>query len=227
MRRLILFVFLASCLLISCGRHERVKVLPPVEIGDRLPEVSDTLSVDVFLDGTLSMKGFTVPGVTSRYVQTIQLLERAAQKGWDKGSVIFYKFGSRIDPIAGRAYLEAAKPSFYSSPREFQKTYIEKVIDFPRGYVPPAGGIITGDNLPNGDNLKVIVTDLFQDSADVALLTKSLKENYLAKNLAVGVLGIKSEFAGKVYDVGPVNYTFDYASGDSPEKFRPFYVLIL
>jgi hypothetical protein len=42
------------------------------------------------------------------------------------------------------------------------------------------------------------------------------------------VLGLKSEFNGTIYDVGPSNQQFTYTTdGKSEDKFHPFYVLIL
>ncbi|MEN3332418.1 MAG: hypothetical protein V7641_1783 [Blastocatellia bacterium] len=204
-------IFCISLLMFWGCPPKRVNVLPPDDPNDHFPEISNTLAVDVFLDATLSMKGFLVPGVLSYYEQTLPLLESAVGKGWEGGHTTFYRFGSHIAPIAGRAHVEATQPGFYTNPEYFQKTFIENVIDY-----------------ANVDHLTIIATDLFQNEVDVNLLTGKLKEKYLTKNLAIGILGIKSEFAGPIYDVGVKNYTFEYNSGSSqPDRFRPFYLLIL
>jgi hypothetical protein len=208
------FCFILVILVFSLpqlGCESKVKELPPEDASDNVGEVSDTLDVDIFLDATLSMKGFIIPGVASHYEQTIQLLERAVGKGWQNGKAMFYRFGSTISPIKSRGYLEAAQPGFYTDKKFFQKTFIENVLDSAKT-----------------ENLTVIVTDLFQNDADVNLLTRKLKEKYLIKNLAIGILGIKSEFNGSVYDVGIRNYSFAYTSNNAnSETFRPFYVLML
>lgn len=157
------------------------------------------------------MKGFIVPGTSTYYQQTIPLLESSVERGWPGGSVAFNKFGTKISALEGRSYLDAIKPSFYSDQEVNLRTYIEGVID-------------SADT----NHLTLIVTDLFQDNADVNLLTGKLKDKYITQNLSVGVMGIKSEFEGTVYDVGPNNYSFAYKSDAAdPSTFRPFYILAL
>jgi len=93
----------------------------------------------------------------------------------------------------------------------FEQTLIQNVID-----------------QASAEKLTIIVTDLFQTDVDVNVFTNKIKNKFLANNLAVGVLGIKSEFDGQVFDVGPNNYTFNYKSDQkNPGTFRPFYLLAL
>lgn len=201
----LLFVSFLSAGFSSCGKK---LVPPPPEAQDSYPPVSDSMEVDLFFDATLSMKGFVSTQTTSLYQQTVPLLERGVIEGWHGGQAKFYKFGDEIAPLPNRAYLEAAKPAFYSDSRYNKKTFIERVIDQAKP-----------------DHLTVIVTDLFQDNADVNQLSDKLKQRFIANNLAVGIYAIRSQFAGQVYDVGPDNYSFAYKSGEKPDSFRPFYLL--
>ena len=70
------------------------------------------------------------------------------------------------------------------------------------------------------------MTDLFQDRRDVNLLVSQLKDKYIKNGLEVGLLGLRSEFNGKVYNLGttPILYR---STPDNPETFRPFYLLVL
>ncbi len=181
---------------------------PPNEPSRRFSPVSETLKVDLFFDATLSMEGFVKTQSSSYYQQTVHLLERGVIEGWKGGQVAFHKFGDEIAPLPGRQYLDAAKPTFYTDAKYNKKTYIERVID--RAEL---------------DHLTVIVTDLFQDNADVNQLSEKLKQKFFANGLAVGVLGIRSQYQGTVYDVGADNYTFAYTSREKPETGRPFYLL--
>src|ERR1700755_3170807 len=119
---------------------------PPIDPNNIYPTVSDNLHADIYLDATLSMKGFIVSGTSTYYQQTIPLLESAVERGWPGGSVTFNKFGTRISPLEGRSYLNAGKHTFYTDQEVNLRTYIEGVIDS-----------------ANTDNLTLIVTDLFQD----------------------------------------------------------------
>jgi hypothetical protein len=174
------------------------------------------LHVDIFLDATLSMQGFVNPGTSTYYAQLLPLLESAVTSGWSDQNIRFFKFGTQTPEIRIRQeFLRAGLPIFYTYEEGFKETSVDKVIDFENANT-------------NENRLKVIVTDLFQNDSDVNLLTKKLKEQYIAKNLAVGILGVKSQFNGTVYDVGIERDKFDYSSNDkTTESLRPFYVLIL
>jgi hypothetical protein len=182
---------------------------------NKFPPASPTLKVHVFLDGTTSMKGFIVPGVTSRYQQVLPLLESTVERGWSGSQISFYRFGTVIEELPDRKYLEAQHEKFYEQNEIRARTLIQNVIDF--------------TSQENSDNsLTAIVTDLFQTDVDVNLISRKIKENFITKNLSVGIVGIKSQFNGKVYDVGPNNYAFDYKTDNSnPTSFRPFYILVL
>jgi hypothetical protein len=157
------------------------------------------------------MKGFIVPGIASRYQQALPFLESIVERGWSGGQVAFYRFGTIIEDLPERKYLEAQRPQFYIDNKVFKETLIQNVID-----------------KASTDDLTIVVTDLFQTDVDVNLITKKIKEKYFANNLAVGVLAVKSEFSGQVFDVGPNNYAFSYKSDNgNPATFRPFYVLAL
>jgi hypothetical protein len=199
---------LGVCLALSLTACGKKRSPPPEDERVELGPVSDALKVDLFFDATLSMKGFVLTETTSSYQQAVPLLERGVIEGWNGGQATFYKFGDDIAPLPGRKYLNAAKPTFYGDSKYNKKTLIERVIE-----------------QAEPEHLTVIVTDLFQDNADVNQLSERLKQKFIAHDLAVGVYAVRSQFAGRVYDVGPDNYSFDYKSGDNSEKYRPFYLL--
>ncbi|HKV42198.1 MAG TPA: hypothetical protein VJX67_23550 [Blastocatellia bacterium] len=195
----------------GCDPGSMLQEAAPRVYGAPLAAVSHDLSVDVYIDSTLSMKGFLVPGVYSYYEQTLVAIERTLEKGWSQVNPAFHRFGTKIGDINGRLHVVAAKPPFYTDREYNKKTFIENVI-----------------KAADTTHLTVIVTDLFQDEADVSKLTGGLKQKYVRGNLAIGVLAIKSQFRGEVYDVGTKNYAFPYSCGEAPpERFRPFYLLIL
>lgn len=167
---------------------------------------SQNLRVDVYLDATLSMKGFTEADSFSFYQQTIPLLESSIINTL-KGEKAFYKFGNKSEELKGRDYLLAQKPAFYADANFNTRTLIENVLEN-----------------ASPQSLTVVVTDLFQDNADVNQLSDKIKSKFITANLAVGVLGIKSQFKGTVYDVGADNYSFPYQTAHEA-TFRPFYVL--
>lgn len=195
-------------LLTSSCTKKRTLAPPEVERSG-LELISDALEVSIYFDATLSMKGFVSTTTASNYQLIVPLLERAVIEGWNGGQARFFKFGDDIAPLPGRDYLNAAKSSFYADSKYNRKTLIERVIEQAK---------------PQG--LTVIVTDLFQNNADVNQLSDKLKQKFIANNMAVGIYAVRSQFSGTVYDVGPDNYTFAYASGE-PATERPFYLVAL
>jgi len=214
----VLFIIVSTS---GCGRQ----VVPPPpqpDPSDILEPVSHTLTVRIFLDATLSMKGFVVPGPSTLYAQTLQRLESPAVGGWNTVALRFYKFGTQVLSLERSAFLRAAVDTdFYLDPEVFRETQIQKVIDHEDEDKEDP------DSTNSNSTLTVIVTDLFQTDADVTLLVTKLKEKCVRKNLAVGILALKSQYDGIIYDVGMNADAFQYRSNENPESFRPFYLLLL
>lgn len=208
---IVLAVFIAGCKTITekfSGQSStgRCSVISTVESKDILSPPTENLQVDVYLDATLSMKGFTESDSFSYYQQTIPLLESSVINTL-KGEKVFYKFGNKAEVIKDRDFLISQKPEFYADADFNTKTLIENVLEN-----------------SNPQNLTIIVTDLFQNNADVNQLSEKIKSKFINANLAVGIFGIKSQFSGTVYDVGSGNYTFPYKTADEA-TYRPFYIL--
>ncbi len=174
------------------------------EVVGAAPPKSDRIDIDVYVDATTSMEGFTA-GEGSAYGQFLDQLEASALSAWKSANPRFYKFGQVIKPIDRSHFLLAkTSPGFYREKGVFANTYIDSVV-----------------NRTDPNNLSVLVTDLFQDEGDVNMMVESIKTKCFAKGVMVGVLGVKSAFKGTVYDVPayPQGYPLD-----SPE--RPFYAVI-
>ncbi|MFH0992059.1 MAG: hypothetical protein V1799_18795 [bacterium] len=177
---------------------------PAIHQYEKLEDKSTEINVDVFYDATLSMQGFVNLGITTDYARTVDRIEGSITTGWPNATVTFYRFGTTIRELTGREQKNVVKPAFYNEPDLRGVTSMEKVID----------GAST-------ERLTIIVADLFQDDADVTQLVNKLKDRFLPKDLSVGLLGIKSEFRGTVFDVGINRDRFDY------DGQRPFYILMI
>jgi hypothetical protein len=191
--------------LFSC-KTEKLYSLPPPKFPDEMPDKSTKITAEVFFDASLSMQGFANPGIATDYARVLDRLEGSLTSGWPQSAVKFFRFGAGVLELsaAERSSLNFAKPSFYDNPELKSSTLIENAI-----------------RAAKAENLTIIITDLFQNDADVTKLISLLKDNFLAKGCAVGLFGIKSAFAGTVYDVG-INYDkFDYSG------LRPFYLLMI
>mgnify|MGYP002624401172 CR=1 FL=1 len=160
-------------------------------------------NVDIYFDSTESMRGYTTLDADNIYRTLPYLLHDI---GDSMGEVKFFKFGEKITPLQPHEYKNFTTEEPYNEIITEVHNVIEK---------------------SNPENLSIIITDLFENDADWSIITEKIRKKYFAKNLDVAVIGIKNPFQGKIFDVGLKKASFDYDSGSSPEKFRPFYLLVL
>lgn len=173
---------------------------------------SETVNTIIQIDGTPSMQGFIKNFTNSRYAQTLDLLDRASTTTWKNSQAQYFRFGTAKQQIDRQTYLQAKLPEFYAGSNPiFRVSQIESAIT-------PAAK----------DRVSIIVTDLYQKDSDTNLVLQKLKEGYLQQGYAVGIIAIRSEFDGIVYDVGIKNTQFSYSTkGKKTDLFRPFYVIVL
>jgi len=194
----------AALFVLSC-QPMRPHVDPPEDDGCGAVS-SDTLTVHLFLDASGSMRGFVqgTQGV-DYYSHLLESLELLAIKSPKPFVAKFYRFGGDVHEIQRNQYYQARNRdgSFFTEP----ETRVDKVVESAGKAEQP--------------HLVCVVTDLFQEDSDINLLTAAIRQSYLARGLAVGMLGIRSSFCGKVSDVGPSRVRFSYSG------LRPFYVLCL
>lgn len=185
-----------------------------------LGEISDKLVARIYFDASVSMKGFVVPNST-KYKSILSPLESVITSGWKNGRTEFFSFGENVQDIDRDSYLSVGSVDFYVEWR----TYIQKIFEYEQQLDVDTSSNDT-NNSPEGNHIVVIVTDLFQDRRDVNLLVRQLKEKYINNGLEVGLLGLRSEFDGTVYNLGtsPILYS---SKTDDPETFRPFYLLVI
>ncbi len=221
-------VLVATLLLLSaCQAPSNVDLTCDVSPGitnnqsQKTNQKSSNITIAIHLDGTPSMQGFVKNFTNSNYIKTLNLLDTAATTGWSKSqsTIKYYRFGTESQQLKNReAYLQAQLPDFYSgSEVVFQESQIETAM-----------ANSSPDKGKNPNVVSIVVTDLYQKDSDMNLLLDNLKSKYLQKGYAVGILAVKSQFNGMVYDVGIRGDKFSYNTEGKPvEKFHPFYVIFL
>lgn len=168
---------------------------------------TDNIDVDMYIDGTFSMAGYVNYPVTTIYVDALKEVERTVASTWKKDNIQFIKFGDGYHKLNREQFLQIDKTIFY----EQLDTSLQKVVE-------------------NVDEkkLNIIVTDLFQTNQDIESLMLAIKRKCFANNDgALAVLGLKSQFNGRIYDIGKNLAAYDYASNDDVDSYRPFYFLIM
>ena len=164
---------------------------------------TDQISIDIYVDATTSMEGFAV-NTSSKYSQFLDQLEASGMSAWKNADIKFFKFGQIIKSIDRPQFLSAKNNlQFYRDPEVKKETYIDSVVKH-----------------TDSKRLSVLITDLFQTEGDVNTMVEKIKEKCFANNIAVGILRIKTDFNGTVYDVpGRAPYALNTTE-------RPFYAIV-
>lgn len=205
---------LFSMLFVGCQKTPHPEVLFPENFPQNQPASSQTVSEKpsprVYLDTTPSMQGFAHPGSSGQYGIFLRELDLALEQGWKAVGTQYFRFGTKAAPITGApAYQAASSVGFYGG-----EGFTDTQIDLPLDQVNPSG-------------LTLIVTDLFQNGAEVGSLIQKIRQKVLPNRLSVAIIGVKAEFSGTIYDVGQQHMSFPYDSRGNAKKYRPFYLMVI
>ena len=201
--KLIFFLlFLCFFIVSGCGSGAKRAVDPP-EIKKQTK--AESVDIDVYIDGTVSMGGFVNFPDSTVYVNSLKAIEQAAASAWKKENINYVKFGDKFTALNRASFNDVVSPAFYNeSSTRLDQTFEQADVN----------------------KLNVIITDLFQTDQDVNSIMLLLKRKFLVNDKAIAIIGIKSQFDGTVYDVGKTKASFEYKSGDNKESYRPFYFVI-
>lgn len=231
------FILLAGC----NTDIEDIPKIPPDPSNTTPGEISDKLIAHIYFDATISMEGFVFQEST-KYTQICPDLESVIQSGWIDGKAVFYRFGEQVESIDRYTYLQAGTRDFYNNTRINRETLIERVIyhDVRLDNNQDSENNTLEDSEENNaeseevnnpsehNRLVIIVTDLFQDRRDINLLVSKLRDHYIRNGLEIGLLGLRSQFEGTVFDTGLDDRPLPYRSNpEDPETYRPFYLLVI
>lgn len=197
-------LLLSGCSISDIGHSTRGTVEAPPSVDTYAK--SDTITADIYLDGTTSMYGYVnYPGGTI-YGDAVKNIERTITENWKNDSINYIKFGDTFQKMSRDAFLQMDTTAFYDQ----KDTSLQKVIEQ------------TQDN-----DLSIIITDLFQTNQDLDSLVHSIKNKGMGNGRAVAVIGLKSQFNGKIFDVGKNMSSLDYASSDDSSTYRPVYLIVM
>jgi hypothetical protein len=209
------FLFLLLFVIFTTGYAQRVSA-PSSSVINNPPPITKRLAFDVYLDASISMAGYVSEGPYSLYAETLGFIEKTIRTGWTDASIAFYKFGERSpESIKRERFLEAKQPDFYDQ----KTTNIDQVVEFI-------------SNRPGKKEEKIlfsiIITDLLQSDTDFDNIAQLLRDKFIKKSYAVGILGMRSEFSGFIYDLGDSIPKLNYKSNSKDFRtFRPFYYILI
>jgi hypothetical protein len=194
------------------GKSAGAALLPEAEDSGS-QAVSKSIDLHFYLDASGSMKAFLAAPKVGQNNYFTRVLNKAGDilsESWN-ANVSFWRFGEGDPrPLDSESFSKFLAPSAYTD----RSTHIEKAItDKSHAAQEPAGSA-------DRRQVKVIVTDLWQDKDGAGTLAVLLDNAYLNQEpLAVGVLGVRSVFHGKVDLSG-------HSKPDDAADSMPFYFLI-
>lgn len=204
-KKILVFILtiLFTMSLFGCSEKRTVVDMPEVTKAVK----TDEINADIYIDGTYSMAGYVNYPTTTVYSDSLKDLERTIASTWKKETVQYIKFGDSYQILNREQFLQSDKPVFY----EQVNTNLQNVI-----------------NDTDLNKLNIIVTDLFQTNQDIESLMLSIKQKYVSNdNKAIAIIGAKSQFNGRIYDIGKSQSYVDYVSTENSSSYRPFYILVL
>ena len=162
---------------------------------------SDVTKINVFFDATLSMQGFA--NANNSILLTLIKNQFDSYLGNISSNKNYFVFGDEVNKVSYNELKKIDQPQFYNP--GFKKTKINLVIDSIN-----KGGI---------NNLNVIITDLYENDADLNQILLKLRTT-IDIGFSIAILGVKPAFQGKIYDVFYKGkpYSFNY-SGKHPIFF--------
>ncbi|MGK7883230.1 MAG: hypothetical protein AB4057_01220 [Crocosphaera sp.] len=169
---------------------------------------SNPKQIIISIDGTPSMRGF-VSNNNSRYIRTLRLLKNATTTAFPTTpSPDFFAFGT--ERVKSIELEQAEQEIFYSGSDPKLRDAVTSQIVIP-------------NKNDQENSLHVVVTDLYQKKAQWEDLVANLKDHYLLKNgSAVGIIAVRSDFRGDIYDIG-----LDGRTQRNIKTNHPFYILVL
>ncbi|MCM1982610.1 hypothetical protein [Lyngbya confervoides] len=181
-----------------------------------------TVAANVHVDGSGSMLGYVSPrNPNSEYIQTIELIYNTfsltpGQRGMPETQ--FFRSHAPTQAMSASQFRKAKNPDFYDGSNPA----------FPPVTSNLDQAIVRAEDEAAADQMLVLVTDLNMDEGDNTRLLKKIQGMYFGPNYpqsAIAVIGINSDYSGRVYPVdggSPYPYPADGGSAD-----RPFYILLM
>lgn len=204
----ILYLLVFSLMFVGCSNKSSNfnsrSVEPPPNINNNY---SESIDVAMYIDGTYSMSGYVNFPYSTSYSNWIKSIERTITSNWKKETIQYIKFGDNNRVLSRNQFLESNHPEFYQE----LDTSLQNVIS----------------NM-DANKMNIVITDLFQTNQDIDSLVMELKkQSFSDEEKALALIGIKSQFNGKIYDIGKNRLSVDYKTTDDNATYRPFYIMVM
>ena len=189
-------------------------------------------TVGIYIDTTPSMGGFVSEIVKNRqqinyYGMCMDQTSRIVANLFDEGSLSFYRTDTsiwKIENLEMNPLSEARFSDFYRNSRDLSEKYgLKNDGDGDGDY----NFLCLKAALEHGEtkDFSLLITDFYENNGSTSQLINAIK-NVARENpkKVFGIVGIRSGFAGTIYDSGPDADSMEF--GMEEEKLRSFYVIV-
>lgn len=230
----------------GCGEPE-VPFSDTLPVASDEPEIKDNKveKIGVYVDATPSMKGFLgmqeefykkLVGETV-YLTCLDELDNLLSVKYDREDMDYYRVDTPLWRSGENVLKKAKDAAFYSDKLYAENKKKYKKIDLIKGDGEGYGSYCLTNALLNcrKDDLSIIVTDFYENEVASSDVTAALKKNMSFGGNAertIGLVGIKSEFAGDIYDLPGKKGAVTHGSLNSKAKkkdikYRQFFVIVI
>lgn len=178
--------------------------------------------MDIFIDSTPSMKGFAAKEAPSEgFISILKGINSISTSlSGTTGVVSYYGFGKHSYKITQNQFNSAIRQDFYSEDDNNKETNLEAVFSQVAKKFEANKG--------SKGYMGIIISDFFGQDSNFTPVLDKIKKNYLEKDMAIGILAVRSYFDGTVFDIDRLSGGKLYKSEKGNNKsYRPFYVALL
>lgn len=191
--------------------------VPPPSVRDQNRKEATSTIYEVYVDGSGSMLGYVKPP-NSRYIALLDLL---ANRFDGPDSLNYFRIGydkqskTSVQALSASDFRLARKEEFYSGGGTTR---------FPA----VSSQLVAAIEASSEGKVVVLISDLEEDEGYITKILSAIEEKVLKVGHAIAIVGIKSEFDGKIFFPKDPADNFAYNTTDlSVAAYRPFYLLVM
>lgn len=243
---MICLLVLCNCIA-GCRNEEKTNKFfsDDLRVLDREPEdkqTEDVKKVGVYVDVTPSMKGFLGMQTAgykeivkeTKYMICLDEISKIIAASYDKQMVTCYRVDTPLWKTKEDVLSRAKEKSYYDDGIYNNSSEYEKIDLIDEDGDEYESWCITNTLLNClEDDFSVIITDFYENDRAASEVINALKANMAdPEQRTIGIIGLNSEFAGKIYDLYPDGKGIDYGilDGTVTEEdicYRQFYVIVI
>lgn len=234
----------ALCIMLGgCGNEQNFVLRDELRILETIPDspVSYEGNVGIYLDVTPSMEGFL--GMDTKgykelveetnYKMCLAEVDKVLAGFFEPSQITYYRVDTPMWETEENVLKEGRSHRYYTNSKWKEDKYTK--VDL----IPTDGDDYESLCLTNAllgckeDDFSVLITDFYENTGDASEVIQALKQNMKSGPMekVIGIIGIRSEFAGTVYDLNLDGGRAEYGivKGNITAEdicYRQFYVIV-